>query len=177
MILTTVVRSARDLTYKMSKPHGFRPTGWIPAYPGMTGGPQAREKQTMSVVKEPKKDGRKSRRYLNGADGDRTHDLHVANVALSQLSYCPIIFLLGYNKTNALSCQVVSCGGMAAFMLRRLSRLYASHDSKWEPRSEKHAPRVGNRPPGLPQPSCLRWCTKTYTNHRMAGAQGSCPTS
>ena len=55
----------------------------------MTGGHEAREAQTMSVVKEPKKDGRKSRLYLNGADGDRTHDLHVANVALSQLSYCP----------------------------------------------------------------------------------------
>ena len=48
-----------------------------------------RKVQAISVVKEPKKDGRISRRYLNGADGDRTHDLHVANVALSQLSYCP----------------------------------------------------------------------------------------
>ena len=24
-----------------------------------------------------------------GADGDRTHDLQIANLALSQLSYCP----------------------------------------------------------------------------------------
>ena len=26
---------------------------------------------------------------LGGADGDRTHDLQIANLALSQLSYCP----------------------------------------------------------------------------------------
>lgn len=31
----------------------------------------------------------------NGADRDRTDDLNVANVALSQLSYCPI--LTNYN--------------------------------------------------------------------------------
>ena len=68
----------------------------------MTGGHQARVVLVVSgdparhrvshrviAVKEPKKDDRKSRLYLNGADGDRTHDLHVANVALSQLSYCP----------------------------------------------------------------------------------------
>ena len=27
--------------------------------------------------------------YSGGADGIRTHDPHVANVMLSQLSYCP----------------------------------------------------------------------------------------
>ena len=75
---------------------------WIPAFAGMTSGHDTHIVLVMSgdparhrishrviAVKEPKKDGRKSRRYLNGADGDRTHDLHVANVALSQLSYCP----------------------------------------------------------------------------------------
>jgi hypothetical protein len=27
---------------------------------------------------------------INGAEGDRTPGLHIANVALSQLSYCPL---------------------------------------------------------------------------------------
>lgn len=29
------------------------------------------------------------RRFAGGDDGDRTHDLNIANVALSQLSYIP----------------------------------------------------------------------------------------
>ena len=66
-------------------------TDWIPAYAGMTGGHEAHEARRADYVccQRAKKDGRKSRLYLYGADGDRTHDLHVANVALSQLSYCP----------------------------------------------------------------------------------------
>ena len=35
-------------------------------------------------------------RNLSGADGIRTHDPHVANVMLSQLSYCPIATQLLY---------------------------------------------------------------------------------
>jgi len=59
----------------------------------------------------------------------------------------------------------------------------AKRESHKAGRSGKLASPVGGRPPGLPQPSCLRWCTRTYTNHGIkhtkcvAGAQGSCPTS
>ena len=43
----------------------------------------------LEVLSREHFDERASRRFLDGADGDRTHDLRLAKPALSQLSYSP----------------------------------------------------------------------------------------
>ena len=43
----------------------------------------------MLIADMAAKNGWKAVRINGGADGDRTHDLQIANLALSQLSYCP----------------------------------------------------------------------------------------
>jgi hypothetical protein len=55
----------------------------------------------------------------NGADRDRTDDLYVANVPLSQLSYCPIFsfgpLIYGIPTEN----QAISTGGSTRLLLYR----------------------------------------------------------
>ena len=53
----------------------------------MPAGTSPKEKPRRSAVSGVLRDAGES--FRGGADGDRTHDLHDANVALSQLSYRP----------------------------------------------------------------------------------------